>query len=330
MSLSLGSTKRPMSGKVRDRFNDGGADPTGELQIGDTLLIEADEDFAEAHKNDKSYALVTVVRGSLPPASSSETKPPWVVSAQFYASILALVVMAVVSIFFADYVPILQLAFLLMFFLVGIGCITPDQAWRSIKYRVVITIMSAFGLGAALDNTDVADIIAFCLVHAGGATGPWVFLVIIFCITAGLSFLVGSTPAIILLYASVRLTGEDPNLPDIGQSMMALMLGAVCALATPVGFATNLMVQARAGYIFGDFFLLGSVVTLTVCLVSCSIILVLPPEMYPQPPGANASGVLGAGGVNYQRRYYEDGLGPYRPYYYQPSSFDPHAANFEL
>ena len=39
------------------------------------------------------------------------------------------------------------------------------------------------------------------------------------------------------------------QVPDlkIGQSMMAMMLGAVCALATPVGFATNLMVQARAG-----------------------------------------------------------------------------------
>jgi len=290
------------------------------LQVGDTLLLEADDDFAEVHKSDKSYSFITLVPGSLPAAVGDDAKPAWLVSFQFYSSIIAMVVMVIVSIWYADAVPILPLSFLLMFALVAIGCITPDQAWRSIKYRVILTIMAAFGLGDALDNTDVADIIAMMLVHMGQATGPWVFLVVVFMITALLSFLVGSTPAIILLYAAVRLTGEVPDL-KIGQSMMAMMLGAVCALATPVGFATNLMVQARAGYVFGDFFLLGSVVTMTVCLVSCSIILILPDSMLPAAVGTNTTYIPGMGGIDY--------IGPMYPGSY-PMAFDAHLAHFHL
>ena len=56
------------------------------------------------------------------------------------------------------------------------------------------------------------------------------------------------------------------------------------------------MVQARAGYAFGDFFLLGSLVTAVVGVVACTIILVVPPELLPATVGAAANGSL-AGAV---------------------------------
>jgi len=302
--LSLGSTKRStkragaMSGKMLDAAAGGSSSSAASgLQAGDFLLVEADDDFGEAHKSDKSYALITLVPGSVRAPTSEDaaasTKPEWLEQFQFWMSILSLVLMVVVSI--TGLIPILPLSFLLMFSLISIGCITPEQAWLSIKYRVILTIMAAFGLGDALDNTDVADIIAAALVSTGEVVGPWFFLVIVFMVTALLSFLVGSTPAIILLYASVRLTSNVPGL-KISQSLMALMLGAVCALATPVGFATNLMVQARAGYGFGDFFVLGSVVTATICLVSCSIILILPDSLLPEVVTNTTSEIPGMSG----------------------------------
>jgi len=278
-SLRLGSSKLKFGNSAKlataSAKNSDGAAP---LQAGDTLLIEADDDWKEMHNRHTGYSLITVVPGSLPEELPAKTKPAWLISLQFYASVLSLVLMVVVSIM--DWMTILPLSFFLSAGLLSIGCITPEQAWTAIKYRVVLTIMAAFGLGAALDNTDVADIIAAFLVQFGDATGPFPFLLLIFSVTALLSFLVGSTPAVILLYAAVRIANVDGL--SIGQSMLALMLGAVCALATPVGFATNLMVQARAGYVFGDFFVLGSLVTMAVGLTSCSIILALPESMLPE------------------------------------------------
>ena len=260
-------------GVRRGKHTDGG-DGTADapIKVGDTLLVEADSDFDEKRENDKEYVLLTLVPGSLVKSRSA------LAEIQLYSSLVCLVLMVVVSI--ENWMPILPLSFLLAFFLVAIGCITPEQAWASIKYRVILTIMAAFGLGAALENTNVSEIIAAALVATGRVSGAYLFLLLVFFLTATLSFMVGSTPAIILLYSAVRVS-EVPNLLP-AQSLMALMLGAVCALATPVGFATNLMVQARAGYKFADFALLGGVVTLAIGLVSCTIILVLPESMLPE------------------------------------------------
>ena len=302
MSLKMASTKggpqsvkRGLSAKILGSLSSS-AGPLSGLQVGDCLLLEADEDFQAQHwRIDPSYSMITIVPGSLPPESGEDAKPAWLVAFQFYASVVSLLLMVVVSIM--DWMAILPLSFLLMFSLVAIGCITQEQAWVAIKYRVILTIMAAFGLGAALDNTDVADIIAAGLVTFGQASGSFLFLLTVFTVTALLSFLVGSTPAIILLYAAVRLT-ESTGV-EIGRTMLALMLGAVCALATPVGFATNLMVQARAGYVFADFFLLGSIVTAVVGLVSCTIINILPEDMLPTPI-TNLTKVLdGASGDDY-------------------------------
>jgi len=309
MKVSSMRSGRLASGKQ------GGEKP---LQAGDTLLLDADEDFGEKHKNNKGYSLITMVPFSLGPESAATAKPTWLLSLQFYCSHLSLLLMVVVSIM--NWMPILPLSFLLAAGLISIGCITPEQAWASIKYRVILTIMAAFGLGDALDNTDVADIIAAALVTVGDVVGPWFFLLIVFSTTAGLSFLVGSTPAIILLYAAVRLTAAVPGI-TIGHSMMALMLGAVCALATPVGFATNLMVQARAGYVFGDFFLLGSIVTAVIGVVSCSIIVMLPDDLVPEAINANRTNRYVAGSYGH--------LGDYA-YTVEGGMHDVHFANYAL
>ena len=65
---------------------------------------------------------------------------------------------------------------------------------------------------------------------------------------------------------------------DLGprQLMLAMMLGASCAFATPIGCQTNLMVLGRGGYSFGDFLALGGGLTLVVgCCVAAGCLLFL-------------------------------------------------------
>lgn len=61
---------------------------------------------------------------------------------------------------------------------------------------------------------------------------------------------------------------------DLGprQLMLAMMLGASCAFATPIGCQTNLMVLAAGGYRFSDFPKLGGLLTLVVGTTSATLI----------------------------------------------------------
>ena len=52
--------------------------------------------------------------------------------------------------------------------------------------------------------------------------------------------------------------------PPLLQMIFAVMLGASCAFATPIGTQTNLMVLSAGGYGFGDFMRVGSLLTLVV------------------------------------------------------------------
>jgi len=238
---------------------------------GDTLIIEAEPLFAERHKHDEGYTRVAVVPGSEAPELDLRD------SVGFYAAVFGLVMMVIAS--SLEWMPILPLSIIIAFSLVAIGCITADQAWMCIKYRAILTIMVAFGLGSALDNTDVSDIIGAVLVQVGEATNSYIFLCAVFFLTALLACLVGSTPAIVLLYSSLRIVRIPGLVP--GQILCILMLGAACSFSTPVGFATNLMVQARVGYKFSDFTLLGGVLTLTVGFTACGVAVLLPPSFFP-------------------------------------------------
>ena len=87
------------------------------------------------------------------------------------------------------------------------------------------------------------------------------------------------TQTVVLLYQvlrTVRIPGLSPAKP-----LLALMLGASCAFATPIGFQTNLMVQARGSYRFVDFVALGGLLTLVVGTTICLLIHVTPAEWLP-------------------------------------------------
>ena len=276
---------RSIAGGASGRHGGGGgrafAADTEPLRVGDTLLLEADESFSARRGTDPHYALLNIVPASMPPRESTSKDTMRLVAA--LGCLVALLALSA-----TDTVQLLPLALLLAFFLVSIKCLTPDQAWRSINYRVLLTIMCSFGLGSALSNTGVSNVIASALRPIGEDGGPLVFLLAVFFLTSILSCIVSNSATVVLLYHVLRLV-RIPHLHP-AQPLLALMLGASCAFATPIGYQTNLMVLTRGGYRFGDFGLLGGLLTIVVGVTAALCIWMLPESMLPAARNITTAG----------------------------------------
>jgi hypothetical protein len=242
------------------------------LHPGCTLLLEAPAAWVEEHRTSRSFALLGVVGSSPSPSAGVGTLPAKAMArVRLAASLLALASLLVLSA--TSVVQLLPLVVAIAFCLVGVGCITLEQAWRSISFRVLLTIACSFGLSSALTNTHVAAVLADGLVGLA-PIGPFPFLLFIFLFTSLLSCIVSNTATIVLLYSVLRTIHIEGLRPE--QLMLTMMLGASCSFATPIGYQTNLMVFARGGYHFGDFALLGGGLTILVGLCVSLIVWKVP------------------------------------------------------
>mmetsp|Transcript_78060 Transcript_78060/g.233949 ORF Transcript_78060/g.233949 Transcript_78060/m.233949 type:complete len:282 (+) Transcript_78060:2-847(+) len=226
------------------------------LRAGDTLLLEASGEFLETHRADTGrFALLAAVSNSMPPRRDSP-RDRLRLGASFACLLLLLVLPT------SGALPLLHVALAVCFLLVGIQCITLEQAWRAINYRVMLAIASSFSLGAALSNTSVSAVLAARLVSLSSSVDPVTFLGVIFLASSTLSCVVSNSATVVILYSVLREV-DVPRTSD-RQMMLMLMLGASCAFATPIGCQTNLMVLAAGGYRFGDYPALGGLLQLTV------------------------------------------------------------------
>ena len=264
----------------------GGLGPERVLRAGDTLLLLVPDSWVQAQRLGNSFALLGRVARYAPAAAKDGSGGGGIGgrgggggggdgsterSLKLGASTLALLLL--LSLSSLSIVSLFALAVTLAYFLVGAGCITLGQAWRSIGYRLMLTIACSFGPGRALTNTGVSAVIGAALVELQ-VLGPWGFLLCIYLVTSALSCLVSNSATVVALYSVLR----EVRAPGINaeQLMISMMLGASSAFATPIGYQTNLMVIGRGGYVFRDFMALGGGLTLVVgCCVASSALLFL-------------------------------------------------------
>ncbi|EOD32728.1 hypothetical protein EMIHUDRAFT_455996 [Emiliania huxleyi CCMP1516] len=241
------------------------------LRPGDTLLLEAPDSWVQANRILHHFALLRRVAQPWRPRSVEAVE-----RLKLAASLSALLLLLVCSAL--DLVSLLPLALSIAYAL----------AWRSISYRLVLTIACSFGPGAALTNTGVAAALGAGLVELQ-VLGSFGFLLCIYLTTSALSCFVSNSAAVVAFYSVLR----DVRVPGLNseQLMVAMMLGGSSAFATPIGYQTNLMVLGRGGYAFTDFMALGGGLTLVVgCVVSAGCLVFLadaadvPPAAPPAPP----------------------------------------------
>ncbi|HUG20192.1 MAG TPA: SLC13 family permease [Planctomycetaceae bacterium] len=228
------------------------------LRPGDTLLLQVQRHFLQAHRNDPAFYLVSDVDDWRP----LRRDRAWIALVLF----LLLIVFMTTGV-----IPTLVAATLCAVAMVAMGCISAGDARRSVEWQVLVTIAAAFGVGTALEKSGAATAIATGLVESTQAWGPIAALAAIYVIGSIMTELITNNAAAVLLFPfcleTARLYQADP-LPFL----IALILSASASFMTPIGYQTNMMVYGPGGYRFSDFLRIGGPLNLSLAVVAVVLI----------------------------------------------------------
>jgi di/tricarboxylate transporter len=227
------------------------------LAAGDTLLLETRPEFALQQRNSRDFLVVSQIGDNHP--LSHERAP---IAIAIVAAMIASVASGLLS--------MLEAALLAAGAMIMTRCTAGRVARRAPDWQVLVVIATSFGIGAALEKTGAAALLAGSLI--GLAQGmPWVSLALVFIAAALLTALATNNVAAVLVFPiamdAARLMDVSP-LPFV----VALMIAASASFATPIGYQTNLMVFNVGGYRFGDFLRIGIPLTLLVGIVTVALV----------------------------------------------------------
>ncbi len=228
-----------------------------ELRMGDILLVRG---TMEALAKLRGYREFILLEGAHDQVIERHKAPVAL------GTILAIVGLAAFGVF-----PISVLALAGAALLVITKILTPRDAYRSIDWPVLILIAGMIALGNAMGKTGALDIAAQGLINTVGQLGPHVTLWIFYFITAALSLLILNKPAAVLCTPLAIILATQLGV-DAKPFIMAVAFAASTAMATPMGYQTNLLVYGPGGYNYRDFVSFGMPLNLLIGVIACWLI----------------------------------------------------------
>lgn len=172
------------------------------------------------------------------------------------AVIALLILVAVVGVAAAGLVPILVAALLGAVAMVLLGCLSIEEAYQAIDWRVVFLLGGILPLGVALRETGAASWIAETVLAPLEGAGPLAVLAGLYIVTAVLTESMSNNAAAVIL-APIAFSIAGSMKVDPRPFLVAITFAASTSFATPVGYQTNTMIYAPGGYRFADYLRVG-------------------------------------------------------------------------
>ena len=238
------------------------------LRSGDSLILLASERFVDNSQKTKDFYIAIPQKNI---AKKKDKRKMWL------SGIIALFMVVGASagkyIFNPSGTPLdmffFAIAAVLLLFWTRI---IPSRSYTdSIRWDILITIGSAFGISAAMQNTGTADWIAksvIGLVDSWGAVGV---LGGILLMTMIFTELITNNAAAALMFpialAAATQLGVSPR-----PFFIAICIAASSSFATPIGYQTNLIVKGIGNYKFKDFLRAGLPLNIMVFILAMLLI----------------------------------------------------------
>ena len=154
-------------------------------------------------------------------------------------------------------------------------CITPEEAYRQINWKVLILIASMLGLGAAMEATGAATLLADQIVALMGHSQPIWLLTGFWLLTVLLTQPMSNQAAAAVVLPVALQTSSQLNLNPRSFAMM-IALAASCSFLTPLEPAC-LLVYGPGRYKFADFVKVGALLTVLIYIISVLLVLLIWP-----------------------------------------------------
>ena len=219
------------------------------LQPGDTLLLETSTAFLGRHGGSPDFLLASEIDG----ASRVDRR-----GAVTALSIIGLMVAANTLLG----VDILWSALAAALAVVATRCVSLVELRRSFDLQLIVVIACSFALGAALDQSGVATLIAGGLKSWAGGDPFWT-LVLVYVAAVLFTEMLTNNAAAVLMFP-IGLSAAQQLGVDVMPFVLAVMMGASAGFMSPIGYQTNLMIYGPGGYRFTDYLRVGAPLSLVV------------------------------------------------------------------
>lgn len=208
------------------------------LQLGDALLLQARPQELERLRADESFIVLDEVESAAP----RRRRAPLAIG------ILA----AVVGVAAFGLLPILVTAIAGVAALVLTRCLTLDEAYAAIDWKVIFLLAGVLPLGIAMERSGAARLISDGALGWAGELGPVALVAVFYLLTAVLTELMSNNATAVLLAPIAISTAVQQGI-DPRPLLMAVTFAASTSFSTPVGYQTNAMVYNPGGYRYADF-----------------------------------------------------------------------------
>ena len=227
------------------------------VKVGDTLLLEGAAEDIQRLASDMN--LVDVTQPSARAFRRSHAP----------IAIIALVGIVVLAAF--NVAPILALAVIAVAIVLVTGCIDAEEAFSFVEGRLLALIFAMLAVGAALQNSGAITLIVDNIAPGLAQLPPFFIIWAVFLLTTTLTEIVSNNAvAVIMTPIAISLgsaLGIDPR-----PLVVAVMIAASCAFATPIGYQTNTLVYGPGGYKFTDFMRIGIPLNLSMSVLVSAVI----------------------------------------------------------
>ena len=151
------------------------------------------------------------------------------------------------------------------------GCIDAEEAFSFIDGRLLALIFSMLAVGAGLQNSGAIALLVDNIAPVLAGMPPFVVIFAVFLLTTVLTEIV-SNNAVAVIMTPIAISLAAALGMDARALVVAVMIAASCAFATPIGYQTNTLVYGPGGYRFTDFLKIGAPLNLSMSLLASAVI----------------------------------------------------------
>ncbi len=232
------------------------------LKAGDAILLEISKENYAHLKKHRDFVIV------------SDIDTPVYRRDRIIQSLL--IVTGVIVTAATSILPIMVSAILGCILLIVTGCISIEEAYESIDWKIIFLLGGIIPLGLALQKSGAALLIANGVMGALGAYGPLVVLSALYLLTSLLTEMISNNATAVLLAPIAIIMSEAMGVSP-RPMLMAVAFAASSSFMTPVGYQTNTMIYGVGRYRFFDFVKVGTPLNLLFWVLGTLLI----PQFFP-------------------------------------------------